>query len=133
MIEIVKQYLILGFTHVIPFGYDHILFILSIFLLDSNIKSLIIQCSIFTIAHSISLGLAASGILPQDSKIIEPLIAMTIVFTSIENILRDKVNNWRVIIIFIFFTITYLRYIAYIYAFYFILFILIFTIYCLLF
>ncbi len=102
MFEIIKQYLIIGFTHVIPFGFDHILFILSIFFLNSNIKSVIIQCSVFTFAHSISLGLTAAGYILPNSKIIEPLIALSILFTSIENIVHDKVNSWRLTVIFLF-------------------------------
>ncbi len=102
IIEIVKQYLQIGFTHVIPLGFDHILFIISIFFLNSNLKSVIIQCSAFTLAHSISLGLAAAGYIIPNSNIIEPLIALSILFTSIENIVHSKVNAWRVAIIFLF-------------------------------
>lgn len=100
--SVVRQYLALGYTHVIPLGFDHILFILSIFFLNSNIRSVIIQCSVFTVAHSISLGLAAAGYIMPNSNVIEPLIALSILFTSIENIVHDKVNKWRVIIIFLF-------------------------------
>jgi len=100
--DIAKQYFQLGFTHVIPLGFDHILFILSIFFLNSNVKSVIIQCSVFTFAHSLSLGLAASGYILPDAKIIEPLIAISILITSIENIVHDKINSWRLLIIFLF-------------------------------
>ena len=100
--EIVKQYLLLGFTHVIPLGFDHILFILSIFFLNSNVKSVIVQCSVFTIAHSFSLALTAAGYIIPPSQIIEPLIALSILFTSIENIVHDKINTYRLVIIFLF-------------------------------
>lgn len=102
IIEILKQYLILGFTHVIPLGFDHILFILSIYFLNSNIKSVIIQCSIFTIAHSLSLGITAAGYIVPNTIIIEPLIAMSILFTSIGNIVNTKIDAYRLLIIFIF-------------------------------
>jgi len=105
ILEIIKQYIQLGFTHVIPFGFDHILFILSIFFLNSNIKSVIIQCSVFTIAHSITLGLSAVDFLVVDTKIIEPLIALSIVITAIENIVSEKVNKRRLVVIFLFGTI----------------------------
>lgn len=101
-IEVVKQYLLLGFTHVIPLGFDHMLFILSIYFLNSNVKSVIIQCSVFTVAHSLSLGFAAAGYIMAPSAIVEPLIALSILFTSVENIVHDKVNPYRLIIIFIF-------------------------------
>ena len=102
LFEIIQQYFVYGYSHVIPLGVDHILFILSIFLLNSNIKSVIIQCSVFTLAHTITLGLAAGGYIIPDSKYVEPLIAISILFTSIENIIRDKISNWRLLIIFIF-------------------------------
>jgi hypothetical protein len=101
-LEIFNQYFELGFTHVIPLGFDHILFILSIFFLNSDVKSVLIQCFVFTIAHSISLGLTASGALLANSNIIEPLIAISILYTSIENIILDNINKFRLIIIFLF-------------------------------
>lgn len=100
--EISIEYLKQGFTHVIPLGFDHILFILSIFLLNSNLRSVIIQCSVFTLAHSLTLGLTAVGFIIPNSNVIEPLIALSILFTSIENIIHNKINPWRMIIIFVF-------------------------------
>ena len=100
--QTILQYLSLGFTHVLPLGLDHILFILSIFFLNSKLKLVVIQCSIFTLAHSISLGLAASGILMPNSNYIEPLIALSILFTSLENIIHSKVNPYRLLILFVF-------------------------------
>ena len=101
-VEISKQYLIYGFTHVIPYGFDHILFILSLFFLNSKFKSVIIQCSVFTLAHSLSLGLTAAGYFIPNADVIEPLIALSILFTAIENIVHNKVNSWRILIIFAF-------------------------------
>ena len=100
--EVIILYVELGFTHVIPLGFDHILFILSIFLLNSNLKSVIIQCSVFTVAHSITLGITAAGYIMPDSKLVEPLIALSIVFTSVENIIHQNINPWRLAIIFLF-------------------------------
>ena len=96
------NYLHIGFTHVIPMGFDHILFILSIFFLNSDLRSVIIQCSVFTLAHSLTLGLAAAGYIIPDPKIIEPLIAISILFTAIENLFHRNINAWRIMIIFLF-------------------------------
>ena len=96
------QYLQIGFTHVIPLGFDHILFILTIFFLNSNIKSVIIQCSVFTLAHSFTLGLTAAGYIAPNAAIVEPLIALSILFTAIENIVHQKINGWRLLVIFLF-------------------------------
>lgn len=100
--ENIVHYLQIGFTHVIPLGFDHILFILCLFFLNSKIKSVVIQCSVFTIAHSLSLGLAAAGLIIPNAIIIEPLIAISILFTAIENIVSTKVNPFRLLLIFLF-------------------------------
>ncbi len=100
--QIAVGYFKLGYTHVLPLGFDHILFIVGIFLLNSRIRSVVIQCSIFTIAHSITLGLAACGYILPDSQIVEPLISISILFVAIENIVHNKVNQWRVAVIFLF-------------------------------
>lgn len=96
------KYTMLGFTHVIPFGLDHILFILSIFLLNSKLKPVIIQCSVFTLAHSFSLGAANAGIIAVNSAYIEPLIAISILYVAIENIISTQINPFRLIVIFCF-------------------------------
>jgi len=92
----------IGFTHVIPWGYDHILFILSIFFLNSNVKSVIIQCTVFTVAHSVALGLTAAGIMITNSSMVEPLISISIVFTAIGNIIQSKISPYRLVMIFLF-------------------------------
>ena len=56
-VEVVAQYFLLGFTHILPNGFDHVLFVLGIFLLTSRWRSIVAQVSTFTIAHSITLAL----------------------------------------------------------------------------
>lgn len=96
------EFLEQGFMHVLPLGFDHILFVISLFFLNSRLKSVIAQCSIFTIAHSITLFLSASKIILPNSAIIEPIIALSIVFVSLENIFTKHVSKWRMGLIFIF-------------------------------
>lgn len=100
--EIVSRYTWLGFTHVIPLGFDHILFILSLFLMNSTIKNILFQCTIFTIAHSLTLGLTAAGWILPETHFVEPLIAFSILVTAIENLLHSTVKSWRIVIIFVF-------------------------------
>ena len=83
-------------------GFDHILFILCLFFYSSNLKKVLLQCTIFTIAHSIALALSASGIVLYNSKIIEPLIALTILYTAIENIFFTEKSKIRYLLIIIF-------------------------------
>lgn len=52
-------YIHIGFQHILPGGMDHILFVLALFLSSLRIKSLLLQISAFTIAHTATLGLAA--------------------------------------------------------------------------
>jgi len=96
------KYLVLGYEHIIPLGFDHILFILCVFFLNTNIKQIILQASMFTVAHSITLGLAMYGIIKPPANIVEPLIALSIVFLAIENIYSNKVKPWRMVMVFLF-------------------------------
>jgi hypothetical protein len=100
-IDIGWVYLKLGYTHIIPLGFDHILFVLSLFFLTQKLSSIIWQASAFTIAHSITLGLAMYGVIKPVSSIVEPIIALSIVFVALENIFTvGKLNWWRVAIVF---------------------------------
>jgi hypothetical protein len=100
--ENILYYLQLGFVHVLPLGFDHILFIICLFFLNKNIKAIIVQCSIFTLAHSLSLFISISGIITISPTIIEPLISLSILITAIENIVTEQPKKWLGIIIFIF-------------------------------
>lgn len=96
------KYLMMGYKHIIPLGIDHILFILCIFFLNTHIRQIILQASMFTLAHSITLGLAIYGVIDPPSNIVEPLIAMSIVFLALENIFLKKIKPWRMIMVFLF-------------------------------
>jgi hypothetical protein len=96
------KYLSIGFEHVIPLGYDHILFILSLFFLNSKIKTSIIQCSVFTLAHSITLTLVALGYIAFNARIIECVIALSIFFVALENLFQTELKLGRLGLIFLF-------------------------------
>lgn len=100
--DIFLVYLELGFTHILPLGLDHILFILSLFLLSPKLKTIIWQATAFTVAHSITLGLAMYELVPAPPHIVEPIIALSIAFVAIENIISDKLRPSRIIIVFAF-------------------------------
>ncbi|MBL0105568.1 MAG: HupE/UreJ family protein [Bacteroidetes bacterium] len=59
--DVFWEYFKLGVTHIVPLGYDHILFVIGLFLLNPKIKSVLKQITAFTIAHSITLALAMTG------------------------------------------------------------------------
>ena len=100
--ETAMLYLELGFVHILPRGLDHILFVLALIFLSLRIKLLIIQISIFTAAHTLTLALATTGLISAPSSIVEPLIALSIVFVAIENIYREDLKPSRLLIIFSF-------------------------------
>lgn len=99
-IEIVWQYLQLGFLHIVPKGLDHILFVLGIFLLTTKLKPILIQVTAFTIAHSVTLGLTMYGIVSLPSRVVEPLIALSVAYVAIENIATSKLTPWRPAVVF---------------------------------
>lgn len=100
--EVFLKYLGLGFTHIIPLGFDHILFIICLFFLNTSLKKVVLQASMFTVAHSITLGLAMNGIIKPPAAIVEPLIALSIVLLAAENIYSNKLRSWRMAMIFVF-------------------------------
>lgn len=100
--EVGLVYLQMGYTHILPFGFDHVLFVLGLFFLNPKLKSVIWQATAFTIAHSITLGLAVYGFIHPLSSVIEPIIALSILFIAIENILIKELKWWRILIVFMF-------------------------------
>lgn len=101
-IEVTFLYLQVGFEHIIPLGFDHILFILSLFLLSPKLKTIVWQATSFTVAHSITLGLAMYGVVSVPAHIVEPIIALSIMFVALENVITDKLKPTRIVIVFIF-------------------------------
>ena len=93
-------YLVSGFDHIIPKGLDHILFVLGLFFSSVLISSLLWQGTAFTVAHSITLGLAATGLVTISSNLVEPLIALSIVWIAIENCLCKHSTPWRTLVVF---------------------------------
>lgn len=96
------RYLTLGFTHIMPNGLDHMLFVLGIYLLSSRARSVLWQVSAFTVAHSITLGLSMYGVVAVSPRIVEPLIALSIAYVAIENIFLSELKPWRVALVFAF-------------------------------
>jgi hydrogenase/urease accessory protein HupE len=100
--EIAGLYLKLGFTHILPKGLDHILFVLGLFLLSRKARPLLRQVTSFTIAHTVTLALSIYGLISLPSSIVEPLIALSIVFVAVENILTSELRPSRIALVFAF-------------------------------
>ncbi len=95
-------YIPVGFEHIVPMGLDHILFVLGLFFLSTRLGPLLWQVSAFTLAHTVTLALGALGYVNIPGSIVEPIIAASIVYVAIENIVSDKLHKWRPAVIFVF-------------------------------
>jgi hypothetical protein len=100
--EVAWFYIKMGVTHIIPNGFDHMLFVASLCLLSNKIKTILWQASAFTVAHSITLALSMKNIIVAPGAIVEPVIALSIVFVAVENILLSELKAWRIAIVFMF-------------------------------
>jgi hypothetical protein len=96
------QLLAMGFRHIVPEGLDHILFVICLFLLSPKMKPLLIQVTAFTLAHSVTLGLAMAGLVLLPSRLVETLIAASIVVMAVENCVMREVKPWRWSLVFLF-------------------------------
>ena len=91
-----ERYLLTGIEHIF-LGYDHIAFLVAIVLWARRLMPVIKVVTAFTIAHSITLSLAALQIVVVPSAIVEPAIAASIVFVALENFFSRNVDGrWRV-------------------------------------
>lgn len=95
-----ESWVISGFRHVIPLGLDHLLFIVGLFLLAPRWKPLLGQSLTFTLAHSITLALAILGFITLPSIVVEILIAASIAWIGIENLLVKKLKPARLYLVF---------------------------------
>ncbi len=101
--QVIVEYIVIGFEHIMPKGMDHILFILALFFFSTQIKPLLWQITMFTIAHTITLGLAMNGVISLPANIVEPLIALSIAYAGIENIFaKSRLQRSRLVLVFVF-------------------------------
>jgi len=85
-----------GVEHILT-GYDHILFLLGLVLVGGPLRSLVGAITAFTVAHSITLGIAALGLWAPSPRLVEPCIALSIAYVGIENwFVRNGKGRWRV-------------------------------------
>ena len=102
VIPMIATYITAGFEHILPRGMDHILFILGIFLLSVRMRPLLSQATMFTLAHSLTLGLSMAGIINLPASIVQPLIALSIAYIGVENIFSRSLHRSRLLIVFCF-------------------------------
>jgi hydrogenase/urease accessory protein HupE len=89
-----RQYLALGIRHILT-GYDHLLFLLGLLVVCRRFRTIAGIVTCFTLAHSVTLALAALDVVKLPGRIVEPLIAATIVFVGVENVVRGDEPKGR--------------------------------------
>lgn len=97
---VVPRYVELGFSHILPDGPDHILFILGLFFLGRSFETLLIQITTFTLAHSLTLGLSLYGLISVSDRVVEVAISLSIAFIAVENLFKDRLSRWRPVMVF---------------------------------
>lgn len=100
--EVFANYVWVGFSHILPKGLDHILFVVGLFLLSVRTSMLVWQISAFTVAHTVTIALGTLGVVNVPAWVVEPLIALSIAWIGIENILTVKLHRWRLAVVFVF-------------------------------
>lgn len=100
--RVMQEYFALGFTHIVPHGLDHVLFVLGLFFLAAGWRSLLVQVSAFTLAHTITLGLSTAGVIGLPASVVEPIIALSIVYVAVENLVARGLSPSRVGLVFAF-------------------------------
>lgn len=89
-----SKFLPLGIEHIV-FGYDHLLFLFALLLVVKSFGEIAKIVTSFTVAHSITLSLATLNVIQVSPSFIEPLIAVSIIFVGLENLLKaDQKNRW---------------------------------------
>ena len=96
------RFLRLGFGHILPEGLDHVLFVLGLALLSPRLSPLLAQVTAFTLAHTVTLALAVYSVLSLPSRVVEPLIAASIVYVAVENLFRREPTWLRLALVFSF-------------------------------
>jgi hypothetical protein len=86
----------LGIEHILT-GADHLVFLFGLILVGGRLRSLIGVISAFTLAHSLTLALAALSIFAPSPRLVEPAIALSIAYVGIENLfVHDASKRWRI-------------------------------------
>lgn len=84
-----KDFFVLGIEHILT-GYDHLLFLFALLIVTHRFWAAFGIITFFTIAHSITLALAGMNLVTIPSTIVEPLIAASIVYVGVENLIRKE-------------------------------------------
>lgn len=100
-VSVVGRYVAAGIRH-IWIGPDHLLFLAGLLLLGGSVRRLLVIVTAFTLAHTVTLSVAVLGILSPPARLVEPLIALSIVYVGADNLLVKNGRDVRAWIAFAF-------------------------------
>ena len=89
-------------VHHILIGPDHLLFLIGLLLLGGSVRQLLLVVTAFTVAHSITLSLAVLNVVTPPGRLVEPIIALSIVYVGLDNLLARGGRDMRVWIALVF-------------------------------
>jgi hydrogenase/urease accessory protein HupE len=92
---VVRKFVPAGVRHIL-IGPDHLLFLIGLLLLGGSVRTLLLVVTGFTLAHSITLSLAVLGVVTPPGRLVEPLIALSIVYVGVDNLLARDGRDLRV-------------------------------------
>lgn len=101
VLAVLRKFIPSGIHHIL-IGPDHLLFLVGLLLLGGSIRRLLLVVTAFTVAHSITLSLAALNLVTPPARIIEPAIALSIVYVGVDNLMVGRGRDLRAVIAFTF-------------------------------
>jgi hydrogenase/urease accessory protein HupE len=93
------SFVLLGIEHILS-GFDHLCFLLALLLMTLRLREVLAVVTTFTVAHSLTLAAAATGLVSLSPRIVEPLIAASIVFIAVENLVLRRPPKYRLAVVF---------------------------------
>ena len=100
--RIVGRYFVTGFEHVVTAGFEHALFVIGLLFLSLKLRPIALQLTVFVVAQSIAMGLMMYDIIAVPSRMVWPIVVLSIVYVVIENLMTRRLTAWLLSLIFVF-------------------------------
>ena len=94
VLAVIRKFVPAGIHHIL-IGPDHLLFLIGLLLLGGSLRRLLLVVSAFTVAHSITLSLAALNLVAPPARLIEPAIALSIIYVGVDNLMVGRGRDVR--------------------------------------
>jgi HupE / UreJ protein len=100
--EIITRYLVLGLRYVGSTGLGQILFVLGMLLMTLRLRPVVVQVATFAVAQTLSFGLTMAGVMTPASRVVWPVVALSVAYVVVESLLTKELTRWRLAFIFVF-------------------------------